>query len=59
MVEEGTNSTSVLGKVEGILEPILSPRQPLKTVEESIIPLSINDQRFALHWIEVVSVSNI
>jgi nitric oxide reductase NorD protein len=59
MVEEGTNSTSVLGKVEGILEPILSPRQPLKTVEESIKPLSINDQRFALHWIEVVSVSNI
>lgn len=59
MSEEVTNSNSVLDKIEEILAPILSPRQPLEAIEESIKPLSIDDQRFALHWMEVISVSNI
>ena len=59
MSEKDTKFSSVLDRVEGILAPILSPRQPLDLVEESISPLSVDDQKFALHWIKVISVSNI
>ena len=49
----------MLNKVEKTLEPILSPRQPLATVEASLKLLDEEDRLFALHWIEVIAVSNI
>ncbi len=50
---------SALTEIEQILKPILSPRQPLDAVELSLRSVSENDQLFVLHWVEVISVSNI
>jgi len=59
MPEACENVCVVLSKVEDILRPILSPRQPFDVVEHSLLSLSEEDQVFALHWIEVIAVSNI
>ncbi len=53
------NVNEILSAIEDILRPILSPRQPFDGVEVSLLSLSDGDQRFALHWIKVISVSNI
>lgn len=57
--QDSSDSKDMLDKVEAILAPILSPRQPMDSVEQSISTLSNQGQRFALHWIKVVSVTNI
>lgn len=57
--KEKISTHNTLSKIEEILKPILSPRQPMGAVEESLSSLSSEDQLFALHWIQVMSVSNI
>lgn len=49
----------ILDAVEKVLKPILSPRQPIELVELSFLKLGRDEQRFALHWLGVISVSNI
>lgn len=50
---------SILEQVETLLRPILSPRQPIDLVELSFSGLSNSDQAFALHWLQVIAISNI
>jgi len=50
---------SILDKVETLLGPILSPRQPIELVELSFSGMRYSDQSFALHWLQVITVSNI
>ncbi len=59
MIESHNDLNHILSAVEGILGPILSPRQPFDVVESSLSSLNGKDQRFTLHWIKVISVSNI
>ena len=51
--------SSILDAAEEALKPILSPRQPMEMVELSFSKLDNKEQRFALHWLGVIAVSNI
>ncbi len=50
---------AILNEIEQVLNPILSPRQSIDLIEASINNVGLEDQRFALHWIKVIAVSNI
>ncbi len=58
-IEKQSKSGWILDSVEDILKPILSPRQPIEMVELSFSSLLEKEKEFALHWLKVISVSNI
>ncbi len=53
-----TNPKGVEEVIAALIGNVVSPRQPLAPVLESILSLKQKDRRFALHWLEVISVSN-
>ncbi len=46
-------------KIDQILSLVASPKQPLVPVHDSILGLSENDRHYAMHWLEVVAISNV
>jgi nitric oxide reductase NorD protein len=58
-VSKGKRYKSDVQKIEELLTSVISPKQSIKPIVQSVTKLSADDQIFVVHWTEVISKSNV